>query len=124
MGGVGERCRHPVMLLHDALITTSDRNDGGDTMRTATLARSRCSSTCWNAGVPRFSALSVPDGAEVFSGSGTRYGSTRPLDHIRFPHSYLDATYCKARVNHQIVSRSVAIATGIAEDGGREVPGL
>jgi transposase-like protein len=33
---------------------------------------------------------------------------TRPLDHTRFPYMhvymYLDAIYCKARVNHQIVS--------------------
>ncbi len=39
---------------------------------------------------------------------------TRPLDHVRFPYVYLDATYCKARVNHQIVSRAVVVATGIA----------
>ncbi|MGA5711397.1 IS256 family transposase, partial [Streptomyces cellulosae] len=49
---------------------------------------------------------------------------TRPLDHVRFPYIYLDATYCKARVNHQIVSQAVVIATGITEDGGREVLGL
>ncbi|MGW1008411.1 IS256 family transposase [Streptomyces sp. NPDC002520] len=49
---------------------------------------------------------------------------TRPLDHIRFPYIYLDATYCKARVSHQIVSQAVVIATGITEDGGREVLGL
>ncbi|MFE2971012.1 IS256 family transposase [Streptomyces sp. NPDC059340] len=49
---------------------------------------------------------------------------TRPLDHIRFPYIYLDATYCKARVNHQIVSQAVVVATGITEDGGREVLGL
>ncbi|MER6574042.1 IS256 family transposase [Streptomyces sp. NPDC001093] len=49
---------------------------------------------------------------------------TRPLDHTRFPYVYLDATYCKARVNHQIVSQAVVIATGITEDGGREVLGL
>ncbi|MFI5809338.1 IS256 family transposase [Streptomyces sp. NPDC051561] len=48
----------------------------------------------------------------------------RPLDHTRFPYVYLDATYCKARVNHQIVSQAVVIATGITEDGGREVLGL
>ncbi len=30
----------------------------------------------------------------------------RPLDHVRFPYVYLDATYCKARVEHQIVSRA------------------
>jgi putative transposase len=49
---------------------------------------------------------------------------TRPLDHLRFPYVYLDATYCKARVDHQIVSRAVVIATGITEDGGREVLGV
>ena len=48
----------------------------------------------------------------------------RPLDHVRFPYMYLDATYCKARVEHQIVSRAVVIATGITEDGGREVLGV
>lgn len=47
----------------------------------------------------------------------------RPLDHVRFPYVYLDATYCKARVEHQIVSRAVVIATGITEEGGREVLG-
>ncbi|MFJ9251045.1 IS256 family transposase [Streptomyces sp. NPDC101776] len=49
---------------------------------------------------------------------------TRPLDHTRFPYVYLDATYCKVRVNHQIVSQAVVIATGITEEGGREVLGL
>jgi putative transposase len=49
---------------------------------------------------------------------------TRPLDHIRFPYIYLDATYCKARVNHRIVSQAMVFATGITEDGGREVLGL
>jgi putative transposase len=37
---------------------------------------------------------------------------TLPLDHVRFPYVYLDATHCKARVNHQIVSRAVVVATG------------
>jgi len=49
---------------------------------------------------------------------------TRPLGHTRFPYVFLDATYCKARVNHQFVSRAVVVATGITEDGGREVLGL
>ncbi|WP_406435508.1 transposase [Streptomyces sp. NBC_01589] len=49
---------------------------------------------------------------------------TRPLDHVRFPYMYLDATYCKARFAHQIVPRVVVIATGITEDGGREVLGV
>ncbi|MGY3205447.1 transposase [Streptomyces sp. TE5632] len=37
---------------------------------------------------------------------------TRPLDHARFPCIHLDAAYCKARVNHRIVSQAVVIATG------------
>ncbi|MFD9471490.1 IS256 family transposase [Streptomyces goshikiensis] len=49
---------------------------------------------------------------------------TRPLDHIRFPYVFLDATYVKARVEHRIVSQAVVIATGVTEDGGREVLGV
>lgn len=48
----------------------------------------------------------------------------RPLSHLRFPYVYFDATYVKARVNHQIVSQAVVIATGVSEDGGREVLGV
>jgi putative transposase len=48
----------------------------------------------------------------------------RPLDHAAFPYVFLDATYCKARVNHQIVSQAVVIATGIIAEGHREVLGL
>lgn len=29
----------------------------------------------------------------------------QPLDHTVFPYVFLDATYCKARVNHQIASQ-------------------
>lgn len=49
---------------------------------------------------------------------------TRPLDHIRFPYVFLDATYVKARVEHRIVSQAIVIATGVTEDGGREVIGV
>ena len=38
----------------------------------------------------------------------------RPLDHTVFPDVSLDATYCKARVNHRIASQAVVIATGIS----------
>lgn len=31
----------------------------------------------------------------------------RRLDHTAFPYVFLDATYVKARVNHQVVSRAV-----------------
>lgn len=49
---------------------------------------------------------------------------SRPLDHIRFPYLFLDATYVKARVDHRIVSQAVVIATGVTQDGGREVAGV
>ncbi len=48
---------------------------------------------------------------------------TRPLDHTAFPYVFLDATYCKARVNGRVVSQAVVIATGVTADGRREVLG-
>ncbi len=48
----------------------------------------------------------------------------RPLADQRFPYVFLDATYCKARVNHRVVSQAVVIATGVAADGRREVLGF
>jgi putative transposase len=48
---------------------------------------------------------------------------TRPLDHIAFPYVFLDATYCKVRLNHRVVSQAVVIATGVSADGRREVLG-
>jgi putative transposase len=39
------------------------------------------------------------------------------------PYVFLDATYCKARVNGRVVSRAVVIATGVTADGHREVLG-
>ncbi|GJO55081.1 hypothetical protein NJB1604_46590 [Mycobacterium marinum] len=36
----------------------------------------------------------------------------RPSGDQRFPYVFLDATYCKARVNHRVVSQAVVIATG------------
>ncbi|BFO18267.1 hypothetical protein SHKM778_46550 [Streptomyces sp. KM77-8] len=49
---------------------------------------------------------------------------SRPLDHIRFPYLFLDATYVKARVDHRIASQAMVIATGVTQDGGREVVGV
>ena len=48
---------------------------------------------------------------------------TRPLDEIAFPYVFLDATYCKARINQRVVSQAVVIATGVSADGRREVLG-
>jgi putative transposase len=47
----------------------------------------------------------------------------RDLGEQAFPYVFLDATYCKARVNRRVVSRAVVIATGVAADGRREVLG-
>ncbi len=48
----------------------------------------------------------------------------RSLDEQAFPYVFLDATYCKARVNRRVVSQAVVIATGVAADGRREVLGF
>ena len=48
---------------------------------------------------------------------------TRELGEQAFPYVFLDATYCKARVNRRVVSRAVVLATGVAADGRREVLG-
>jgi len=48
---------------------------------------------------------------------------SRPLDEQAFPYVFLDATYCKARVNKRVVSQAVVIATGVSAEGRREVLG-
>ncbi|WP_426624464.1 IS256 family transposase [Leifsonia sp. McL0607] len=48
----------------------------------------------------------------------------RDLASLQFPYVFLDATYCKARVNHRIVSQAVVVAVGVAADGRREVLGF
>jgi putative transposase len=48
----------------------------------------------------------------------------RSLAEQAFPYVFLDATYCKARVNRRVVSQAVVIATGVAGDGRREVLGF
>jgi putative transposase len=47
----------------------------------------------------------------------------RTLAHVEFPYVFLDATYLKGRVDHQVVSRAVVVATGVSMDGNREVLG-
>jgi putative transposase len=47
----------------------------------------------------------------------------RPLDEQAFPYVFLDATYCKVRINQRVVSQAVIIATGVSADGKREVLG-
>jgi putative transposase len=48
----------------------------------------------------------------------------RSLAQQATPYVFLDATYCKARVNGRVVSRAVVIATGVTADGHREVLGV
>jgi putative transposase len=48
----------------------------------------------------------------------------RSLSATAFPYVFLDATYCKARVNRRVVSQAVVVATGVRADGWREVLGF
>jgi len=48
----------------------------------------------------------------------------RSLSALDFPYVFLDATYCKARVNHRIVSQAIVVAVGVAAGGRREVLGF
>ncbi len=48
----------------------------------------------------------------------------RRLDHVTFPYLWLDATYVKARLRRQVVSRAVVISVGVTAEGNREVLGV
>ncbi len=48
----------------------------------------------------------------------------RSLAASPFPYVFLDAIYCKARVNRRVVSQAVVVATGVRGDGWREVLGF
>jgi len=48
----------------------------------------------------------------------------RSLASTTYPYVFLDATYCKARVDHQVVSQAVVVAIGVRADGHREVLGV
>jgi putative transposase len=48
----------------------------------------------------------------------------RRLDHVRFPYIWLDATYLHVRSDHQVTSKAVVVATGVTEDGRREILGV
>jgi len=48
----------------------------------------------------------------------------RSLAEVAYPYVFLDATYCKARVNRRVVSQAVVIAIGVTADGRREVLGF
>jgi putative transposase len=48
----------------------------------------------------------------------------RDLSLMDYPYVFLDATYCKARVGHRVVSQAIVVAVGVAADGRREVLGF
>ena len=48
----------------------------------------------------------------------------RSLAVSSYPYVFLDATYGKARVDHQVVSQAVVVAIGVRGDGHREVLGV
>ncbi len=49
---------------------------------------------------------------------------SRRLDHARFPYVLLDATYLHVREDHKVIGKAVVIATGINDQGVREVLGM
>jgi putative transposase len=50
--------------------------------------------------------------------------TSRPLAETTYPYMFVDATYCKARVGHRVVSQAIVVAVGVAADGRREVLGF
>jgi putative transposase len=44
----------------------------------------------------------------------------RSLTDTNYPYVFLDATYCKARVNHRVVSQAIVVAIGVSADGLHE----
>ncbi len=48
----------------------------------------------------------------------------RSLAGQQFPYVFVDAIYCKARVNRRVVAQAVVVATGVCGDGRREVLGF
>ncbi|MCD8510374.1 MAG: IS256 family transposase [Bacillus sp. (in: Bacteria)] len=48
----------------------------------------------------------------------------RPLNTLYYPYIYVDAMYIKVRENNKVVSKSVHVATGVNQNGQREIIGL
>ncbi len=72
----------------------------------------------------RFTFLPIDD---PHSCSGTRplTGTCEGPEYLTgYPCVLLDATYCKARVNHRVISQAMVVAIGVAADGRREVLGF
>ena len=73
------------------------------------------------------SGISKSEVSRICAGLDETVGAfrTRPLDHVEFPHVYLDATYLHVRNSaQQVVSMAVVVATGVTATGTREILGL
>jgi transposase-like protein len=72
------------------------------------------------------SGISKSEVSRICAGLDEELGAfrERSLSHVEFPYVFLDATYVKGRVDHQVVSRAVVVATGVSATGGREVLGV
>jgi transposase-like protein len=72
------------------------------------------------------SGISKSEVSRICAGLDAEVGQfrDRTLSSLDYPYVFLDATYCKARVNHRIVSQAVVVAVGVAADGRREVLGF
>jgi putative transposase len=72
------------------------------------------------------SGISKSEVSRICAGLDTEVAAfrDRPLAGQPFRYVFLDATYCKARVDHRVVSQAVVLATGVAADGHREVLGF
>jgi len=69
--------------------------------------------------------ISKSEVSRICAGLDEQVAVFRPRDlaSVDYPYVFLDATYCKARVNHRVVSQAV-VAVGVAADGRREVLGF
>jgi putative transposase len=72
------------------------------------------------------SGVSKSEVSRICAGLDTEVAAfrNRSLAGQPFRYVFLDATYCKARVDHRVVSQAVVVATGVAADGHREVLGF
>ena len=73
------------------------------------------------------SGISKSEVSRICAGLDETVGAfrTRRLDHTTFPYVYLDATYLHVRTEQaMVVSKAVVVATGVTEQGRREILGL
>jgi putative transposase len=73
------------------------------------------------------SGISKSEVSRICAGLDETVGAfrTRRLDHVGFPYVYLDATYLHVRTEQaMVVSKAVVVATGVTDQGRREILGL